>query len=253
VTLVLLSLAGLRATLADAPVPGVPRARTTPVDQGAMAFAESFARAYLSIDPRDPERRERELAPYLPDDLEPDAGLSSADRSRSVSWTTVEADRSLGSRHVVTVAAETSEGLLHLAVPVERDSRRFLFVPTYPALVGPPATAGEAAAPREDEVDDRGLRAVAERAVRNYLAGDRRDLLADLAAGTVVSLPLQRLDVRSIEDITWVRPGGTAAVVLEGEDASGGVWTLRYELGVVKRDRWYVRSFHVDPREGGDA
>jgi hypothetical protein len=253
VALAVLSLAGLRATLAEGPGAQTIPARTTVVDQGAMAFAESFARAYLGYDAGRPELRERALRDYVPDELEPDLGPSPPAGSRSVSWTVVEADRVQGDRHTVTVAAQTSEGLVHLAVPIARDRRGFLSVPTYPALVGSPAHATDAESPSEDEVEDGGLHAVAERAVRNYLAGDRRDLLADLAPGTVVSLPTEALRLRSLREIAWARPGRTAAVLVEAEDASGGVWNLRYELGVVKRDRWYVRSFHVDPREGGGA
>ena len=249
--LAILSLAGLRATLRGDDSPAA-AARPAPVaDLGAEAFAEGFARAYLSFDAARPELRERELAGYLSDDLEPDGGYSPASGARSVSWTAAAGVRIRGSRRTVTVAAQTSAGLVHLAVPVERDGRGFLYVAGYPALVGPPATNTAAGVPSEDEVEDAGLRVVVERAVRNYLAGDKNDLLADLAPDAVVSLPSQRLEVSSIAELTWAEPGRMVAVLVEAEDAEGSSWTLRYELGVRKRDRWYVRSLHVDPRQGG--
>jgi hypothetical protein len=37
------------------------------------------------------------------------------------------------------------------------------------------------------------------------------------------------------------------AVTVTTEDADGVEWTLRYELSVVRRDRWYVREISVDP------
>jgi hypothetical protein len=138
-------------------------------------------------------------------------------------------------------------------VPVARNERGFLRVPSYPALVGPPAASTTAEEAQGDDVEDAALRTVAERAVRNYLAGDKRDLLADLAPEAVVSLPPQRLELRAVREVTWATPGRTAAVLVEARDEGGGDWTLRYELEVRKRDRWYVRSLHVDPRQRGGS
>ena len=239
------TLGALRSDAASKPV----LQRLTTVDRGAEAFAEGFARAYLSADPDD---RERELSDYLLDDLDPEAGVSRAPRSRTVSWTAVEGDRPRGRRHTVTVVAQTSDGVLRLAVPVERDRRGFLFVAAYPALVGPPPTNTGADVPDEDEVADPRLRAVVERALANYLGGERRNLLADLAPGAVVSLPPQSLQLESVDELTWVRARRTAAAVVEARDPDGGSWALRYELGVQLRERWYVRWLAVDPTERGD-
>ena len=247
----LLSLAGLRASLEGTPAAEPVRAPGRALDQGALAFAEGFARAYLAWGAKQPDQSERELAAYLSDELEPDGGLSPARGRRSVLWTTVEGDSLRGRRHTITIAAQTSAGLVHLAVPVERDRHGFLSVPAYPALVGPPATNTSARAPAEDEVEDPRLRAVVERALTNYLAGERRNLLADLAPEAVVSLPASALELRSAREITWARPGRTVAVLVEVVDAAGSGWTLRYELEVLKRERWYVRSLHVDPTQRG--
>ena len=83
----------------------------------------------------------------------------------------------------------------------------------YPALVGATATDASAEPAEEEDVEDGELRAVCERAVANYLAGERRDLAADLTDGAVVSLPARRLAVRSIDGVTWVRRGRRVAVV----------------------------------------
>ncbi len=150
----------------------------------------------------------------------------------------------------MTVAAGTSQGLVYLAVAVRRDERGLLSVSAAPALVGPPPVDRSADAPDEEEVEDPNVRAVADRAVRNYLAGQRENLLADLAPDATVSLPPQRLSVRSTEAVTWALPGRRVAVEVQAEDELRNRWTLRYELEVQRRDRWYVRSLHVDPTGG---
>jgi hypothetical protein len=61
-----------------------------------------------------------------------------------------------------------------------------------------------------------------------------------------VSLPTTVLDVRSVRSIT--KPASDrVGVVVAAVDASGIQWTLRYELTVVHRDRWYVRAIQPDP------
>ena len=247
----ILSLAGLRGILegGEAHVAASPAGSSG--DLAAEAFAEGFARAWLSYDGADPDARERALSAYLSDELDPDGGYSPRAGRRSVDWTTVAGERVRGRWRTVTVTAGTSVDVVHLAVPVARDGRGFLSVPAYPALVGPPATDTRADPPREQEVEDPGLRTVVGRAVRNYLAGERRDLVADLAPEAVVSLPSERLSLRAVEEVTWVRPGRQVAVAVEATDSRGAALRLRYELAVRRRDRWYVRSLHVDPRQGG--
>ena len=247
----LLALAGLRAVVA----PIEERAASVPVADAvnlpAGEFAEAFARAYLAWDPADPERRERVLAGFLSRDLDPDAGKEPAgSREQRVDWTAVASERRSTSRTTVVVAAEVSGETVYLAVPVERDQRGFLAVATYPALVGAPATDRSIAAPAERDVDDSELRAVSERAVRNYLAGQRRNLAADLADGATVALPAKKLTVEGVESITWT-DGHRVAVQVRAVEQVGATWTLRYELAVVRRERWYVRSLHVNPQSKG--
>jgi hypothetical protein len=91
---------------------------------------------------------------------------------------------------------------------------------------------------------------VAQRAVTNYLAGQRTNLLADLDPAAVVSLPTTVLDVRSVRSITKAAEDRVAVEVAAADDA-GIQWTLRYELTVVHRDRWYVRAIEPDPVAAG--
>lgn len=253
--LAILALAGLRAALEPAPEPTATTRVERPRDHdlAAESFAEAFARAYLTWDGSRPEERERRLAAFLPSTLDADGGLAPADEStREVAWTTVAGARRHGRRTIVTVTAATSEGTLHLSVPVERDGRGFLYVSGYPALVGPPARNPEASLAEEDSVEDEKLAVVVERALTNYLARARGNLLADLTPDAVVSLPAEALEVTGVNELTWVTPGRRVAAQLDAEDEQESTWTLRYELEVRKSDRWYVRSLQVDPTfQGG--
>jgi hypothetical protein len=246
VFLLTMSVAGVRSVLAPRDPQG-PAASGPPAagDQAAQAFAEGFARAYLSWDAARPEAREHALARFISDELDPSGGVEPT-RSQDVGWTAVIAVRRRGARQLVTVAAEAGGRRYQLAVPVERDANGLLAVVGYPALVGAPPVGLDREPVDEDDVADPQLRAVCERAVRNYLAGERGDLVADLDAHAVVSLPDQRFEVRAVEGFTRIGPGAVAVQVRAAGD--GALWTLRYELEVVRRERWYVRAISTDPR-----
>lgn len=247
----LLALAGLRGTLAPAERETATAREAAGPDLRAGAFAEAFARAYLTWEPDHPDSREQRLARFLSHEVDIDAGMTpDARRAQRVGWTAVAAERRGGSRTTVVVAVEANAKLIYLAVPVERDERGLLAVATYPALVGAPASDPDISAPSEQDVDDPELRAVSERAVRNYLAGQRRNLVADLADGAIVALPSKRLTVEGVDSITWAA-GRRVAVQVSAGDAGSATWTLRYELTVVRRERWYVRALHVNPRSKG--
>lgn len=249
--LLVLCAAGLRAAIAPAPPPPAQHVSSgTTIDEGAEAFATAFARAYLTWDTGHPDARERALQPFLAGTLDEDGGLTPPEHdSQSVAWASVVASRRDDDRTLVTVAAQTSgdDEPVYLDVPIGRDDRGFLYVWGYPALVGPPATAPHPSLVTEDEVEDEGLATVVERALRNYLAGVRANLAADLAPGAVVSLPPHPLRLESLDELTWVRPQRRVAAAVEVADGDGGTWTLRYELEVRRRDRWYVHSLQTDP------
>jgi hypothetical protein len=254
VFVVLLSATGLRVILSGPQQ--APAARTVVApsgDQGATSFAEAFTRAYLTWDGDDPDARAAQLKPFLGSDLDADGGLQAATgQSQSVSWTAVLGDRREGERRLVTVMAQTSSGVTYLSVPVQRNRRGFLAIAGYPAIVGPPAVDAQQQQPAEDEVQDDALKTVVTRALTNYLAANQRNLLADLTPDAVVSLPSAALKLRQVDAVTWVKPRRRVAVQLTAQDDHGTTWTLRYELDVLHRDRWYVRSLQVNPTfQGG--
>lgn len=240
-------VAGVRAIVAGAPAPPPVPPAPPVADSGAQAFAEGFVRAYLAWDPRDPEGRDARLAAYAASELDAGAGLEPSERLQTVAWTAIVGSQATGrGRQVVTVAARAGGRDWHLAVPVTRDKKGFLVVAAYPALVGPPPVAGDQALVEEDDVEDAQLVRVAERAVKNYLAGAPENLAADLDPKAVVSLPATEARVELIDAVTRA-PQGRVAVAVTAVVA-GARMSLRYELEVVKRERWYVRSIAADPR-----
>lgn len=243
-----LVVVGLRTLLAparEAPTGATYRATT---DTTAAGIAETFARAYLTWESEGFEERDAALARLMPID---DATSADApgQRDQRVLWSLVVADRPAGSRRrIVTVAAQTTAALVHLAVTVARDDRGFLYVPSRPAFVGPPAIARDVSTAPDRDVEDNELRTVAARVVTNYLARERDDLRADLDPRAVVSLPEQSLRVAAIDGVTWVTAGRRVAVALTASGPQGLRLALRYELAVTRRaGRWLVRTVHVDP------
>lgn len=242
--------AGLRAIVAGPPPAPPAPALPAVADAGAEAFAEGFVRAYLSWDPENLEARDGELAAYSASELDAGAGVEPSEQAQTVEWTATVGSRATGpGRQVVTVAARTAGAEAkqwHLAVPVTRDAKGYLVVAAYPALVGAPPVAGDQALAEEDDVEDSALARVAERAVRNYLAGSPENLAADLDPEAVVSLPATAARVTNVDAVTRA-PGGRVAVTLTAA-IDGARFELRYELEVVDRERWYVRSIAADPR-----
>ena len=247
--LAILSFAGLVNVLRGSPEFAPLRAAEPMRDLTAESFAEAFTRTYLTWDATRPERHERDVAAFTSESLEPGAGLTPpASGAQEVTWTaTVHDEQVPGNRRLVTVAARTRAGRdFHLSVPIRRDRRGLLAVSGYPALVGAPPA--DRASPRADEpdVEDTQLRAVVGRAIRNYLRLEGTNLRADLDPRAVVALPATPLEVKSIDSISRIAPG---RVALEVRAEGGAAWTLRYELEVVKRERWYVRSIQTNPTE----
>ena len=251
ITLVaILSLAGLRTVLSAGPEPALSPAAKPARDLAAEGFAEAFTRAYLTWDGGRPEGHDSHVAAFTSEALEPGAGLSVPSRgTQEVSWTATVRDEAVSAtRRLITVAAQTSDGLAyHVSVPVQRDSRGLLTVPGYPALVGAPPVDTKTAPADEPDVEDPQLRAVARRTITNYLRRDSANLHADLDREAIVGLPATSLDVKSVDSISRAGPA-RVAVELRAE-GRGPTWTLRYELEVVKRERWYVRSIQTNPTE----
>lgn len=241
-----LMAAGLRAIVAGppepAPTPGAARAG----DQAAETFAEGFVRAYLSWDPAAPELREQLLARFVGPAGELDVGVDPR-AAQTVSWTAVVGSRVVGpALRTVTVRAQTDRQDWYIAVRVRRDGRGALAIAGAPAIVGPPPTVSGVQSVSEEDVEDVELKTVAERAVRNYVGGQRQNLGADIDRGAVLSLPSVRGTVEAVEGVTRLGDGRVA--VTARARVADATLALRYELTVVRRERWYVRAIETDPR-----
>jgi hypothetical protein len=245
-TCAVLSCAGIASILgsgARGSVPGT--AHPHQVDIAVLGFAEAFARTYLTASSSHGEQRDHELAAFmLPDDGLPADSVP----PQRVRWTSIAGWQPQGDGARVTVLADTGHRRWYLAVTVARDAGGRLHVAGPPAVVGPPATVTRSPSAPEMEVEDPGLRTVAARVVRHYLAGETTDLAADLAAGAAISTPPTALLVVDVFATTWARRPSRVAVVVVARDVSGMQLTLRYELAVVRSGgRWLVRSVHVNP------
>ena len=252
---VILAALGVRALLVEEPPERRTDAGSAMRDLAVEAFAEAFTRTYLTWDAEAIDERARALERYAP---RADAfALDSVPRRpQSVAWTAVVADTAVGGRRRrVTVTAETSTAIVHLAVTVGRDGRGSLFVELPPAIVGQPPVATTAQQRPEDEVDDAELRSVAARVVKNYLAREREDLAADLAPRAVASLPAMPMRAASVDGVTWVDEGRRrVAVTVTAAGRDGLRLALRYELAVTRRaGRWLVRTVHVNPAANGGS
>ena len=246
-----LMVAGLRTVLAGPPpAPPPPRTTTRAIDLAAEGFAAELATRYLSYEAADPDRRTESLRALAGDGLGTDIGLEPPARvtQRVLAARVVQDQAAIAGGRLITVAVDTDRhGLLHLSVPVIRDRAGRLRLAGYPALIGAPEVAS-AAVPARRAVDDDALRRVARRAVTNYLARDAEDLQADLAPGARVALPALALAADGDADVAVAGLGGVL-VTVRARDADRARYTLTYELGVVRTDRWYVTAVQAFPTQ----
>jgi hypothetical protein len=215
----------------------------------AEAFAQAFARSYLTWSANATDGHDAAVARFAPSTMDAGAGLRPPSHgSQTVRWTAIAGDSVRGSTRLITVLIGTSGGDLTLAVPVQRDARGLLSVAAYPALIGPPPANPRPPLDDEPPVNDADLAVVAKRTVTNYLARSPRNLAADLTSDAVVVMPVQTFRAVRFDDVTWARPSRAVAVVVEARRRDGLQMTLRYELAVVRRaGRWLVRAIETNP------
>jgi len=247
-----LALAGLRTTITGGAAPAVPLVAPAPgADLAVSAFAEAFARAYLTYRGDDPAAHERAVAAFTTGDLDPGGGLEPpVAGSQRVSWTAATASSPAGLRRwrVTVAVALAGEGmsLRYLSVPVARDRDGGLVVDDYPALVGPPARADAGAPDDAGELTNQALADVATRALGNYLRGAAGNLRADLLPGAHLTTPSPPLRLVAVEALAWRAPGRLLAATVSAQDPGGARMRLRFLLTVEHRDRWYLRAVN-DP------
>jgi hypothetical protein len=251
------AIVGIIATARFAVAPPRPPApHLAPVaatDPGAEGFAALFARRYLTWSAASPSEHAAGLAAFLSPATDGDLGLGQPSRgSEHVRWADVVQARATGvGEHIYTIALDTGlPALTYLSVDVVRDAVGALRLGRYPALVGPPLVtqATTLGGGGLGAVSDASLSAVIDRGLRNYLAGSRANLAADLAPGTVVSTPSDTLAIDQIEQLSVERDGRVLATLV-AHDSNGTSFTLTYELDVVRASgRWLIAAIQTDPR-----
>jgi hypothetical protein len=264
---VVLLLRGLASVLEPRePTPAVQAPRAAAAwwpDDETRAFAADFAWAYLSYTPRQPDVSARAVqafaAPELADAIAPQYGERAS--RQAVGSVTVARTARLDARHaLVTVAAavEGAPGTRYLTVPVARDEAGGLVVSDLPSFAAAPARASlEPPATEPLAVSERpAITPVVSRFLRAYLAGDASGLEYLVPAGVRIDAPAHSQQLVDVGELVLARPAsGRERVVLAAvrvrDVASGGVFSLRYRLRLVRRDRWYVAAVNNATRRGG--
>jgi hypothetical protein len=233
-------------------------------DDEARAFAADFARAYLSYAPQAPEASARAVqafvAPELANGVAPVYGEKAP--AQVVASVTVARTAVLDAGHaLVTVAATVSGGSVgtrYLTVPVARDGAGGLVVSDLPSFAAAPARASlEPAATEPVPVTEQAaIEPVVLRFLRAYLAGDASGLEYLVPAGVRIGVPRQREQLVDVGELALAAPASgrerlVLAAVRARDEATGGVFSLRYWLRLVRRDRWYVAAVNNATRRGG--
>jgi len=253
---VVLLLRGLGSIVRGAPEPAAPRpapGASAVRDDEARAYAATFAQRYLTYDVARPEDRERQLAGYLAEGLDPGGGVEVPElgSDQRVEDTDVARVRPNGpGRLLVTVATTITNPRLstrYLTVPVQRGQGGGLLVYDYPSLEAPPARAEEPriagdALPSEDRA---AIEDVLGRFLAAYLASRDGALAYFLVPGTRLDAVRERYVVEELEDVDSVGadegPQRTVVAVVRARDRqTEAAYLLRYQAVLVYRDRWLV-------------
>ena len=216
------------------------------IDPPSAAFAVRFARAYLA----DPSPTA--LAPFLAEGARMGAGRPPGDGGALVAQAEVTEVKELGDgRAVLTVACELRDArTLFLAVPIARASRGEVAALGAPSIVAAPGPAG--ADPERPQPlagpDASAIQALVEDFLSAYVASSEAADLAYFLAPSVEVQPLGgALGLAAVSQVEQLGSGeGARREVLVAarlnDPATGATYPVVYRLGLVRRDRWYVRA-----------
>lgn len=232
----------------------------------ARAFAADFARAYLTFDPERPEFHERATAGFLAGDLREGAALDLPQdpedgEIQTVAQTNVARAQALDDqRALITVAATVTSKTVttrYLTVPVARDQAGGLVVYDYPSFSAPPrqARVGTPATERLTGRDAQEIEDVLGRFFEAYFAGDGDDLTFFLPAGVRLEALGERYELDELVSLAYApdspQEGArrtVLATVRATDPETETQYLLRYRVGLVADDRWYVASIN-SPQE----
>ena len=248
--------------------PGAQATRTGETWPGSepRAFAADFARAYLTFDPKNPEYHERATASFLAGDLRDGASVDLAQdpddgEIQTVAQTTVARAQPLDDqRALITVAAtvtSTTVTTRYLTVPVARDRAGGLVVYDYPSFSAPPRQA-VVSTPDTESLSGRDASEIEDvlgRFFEAYFAADADDLTFFLPAGVRLEALGERYDLEELVSVAYAPdspdegPRRSVLAALRATDPeTDTTYLLRYRVGLVSDDRWYVASINT-PQE----
>jgi hypothetical protein len=264
--LALLLVRGASDVLAgDKPAASAPTSRAAAAswpDDEARAFAADFARAYLSYSPRHANRYARAVLPFVSADVAGSIVPRFAQRdSRQIVQSAVVARtaRMGDGRALVTVAATVAGrgvSTRYLTVPVARDASGGLTVYDLPSFSAPPARGRVQPTELEPLSSAEGaeVQDVLARFFRAFLAGRSADLAYFVPAGVRIEALGQRYELAGLDSVEQIgSSAGSArsvvATVRARDVESRAVYALRYRVGLVRRDRWYVAAVNTTQKE----
>lgn len=238
----------LRGVLAGPSVESsvAPRDAAVSVDPRTAAFAVRYARTYLA----DPSPTA--LASFLAEGARIGAGRPPGHGGALVAQAEVTEVEELGDgRAILTVACELRDArTLFLAVPIARTSRGEVAALGAPSIVAAPGPAG--ADPERPQPlagpDASAMQALVEKFLPAYVvASEAADLAYFLTAGAEVQPLGGALGLAGISKVEQLGSGeGARREVLVAarlsDTATGATYPVAYRLGLVRRDRWYVRA-----------
>ena len=246
-----LAVYGVVALAAPPQPPPLPTVPDVATKQAVMGFAEVCARQYLTWDSRYPDRHARSLDQCTADgELARGLGFQVPESGfQDANWVTpIRTQEVTSTESLVTVEAGTTSGTKWLVLPVRRVIGKGIVLSGYPALVGPPKVDASVGGEDLEPVEDAALQAVAQRSLRNYLAGDSRNLSSDLASDAEYSMPRERLTVTSSDPAAWIEQPNFIQLVVGARAHNGASYELRYELEVLRRGaRWVVQRIQTTP------
>jgi len=259
VILLLRGVAGVLAQDTSSPV-ARPVVRAAPAvwpDDAARSFAADFARAYLSWSPQHADRYEQALAPFVSADVASTIQPTFGDKAtrQEVQATSIARVVALDKDHaLLTVAAAVAAPEVttrYLTVPVARDSAGGLVVDDLPSLAAPPARAQvtEPETAQLSAADQEHIGDVLEHFLEAYLAGRSGDLAYFAPPGVRIDA-LGGYELAGMSSLVAVGPvtgdTRTVLVTVRAKDADSRVeYPLRYRVGLVMRDRWYVAAINA--------
>ena len=231
-------------------------------DDEARAFAADFARAYLSYSPRHPASYARAVLPFVSPELAGSVVPRFAQRGSGqvVQSAVVARTASVGGgRALVTVAATVvgrDVSTRYLTVPVARDAAGGLAVYDLPSFSAPPARGRVQPVELEPVSGTEGaeVKDVLARFFGAFLAGRSADLAYFVPAGVRLGALAQRYELAGLDSVEQIGSGGgrtrsVLATVRARDVESRAVYALRYQVRLVRRDRWYVAAVNTTQKE----